>query len=59
MNEVAMGVFSYLLPVGITLFGVYLAYTGFNKVSTGVLYGLFASCAGFYVVTMGLIRYFL
>jgi len=33
VNEVALGVFSYFLPISITLSGVYLAYTGFQSVS--------------------------
>eukprot|EP00386_Alphamonas_edax_P015668 GDKI01047817.1.p1 GENE.GDKI01047817.1~~GDKI01047817.1.p1 ORF type:complete len:101 (+),score=32.85 GDKI01047817.1:2-304(+) len=32
VNEVALGVFSYFLPIFITLSGVYLAYTGFQSV---------------------------
>jgi hypothetical protein len=33
VDDVAIGVMGYIVPIGITLMGVYLAYTGFNDVS--------------------------
>jgi len=33
VNEAALEAFSFILPIGITLVGVYLAYTGFESVS--------------------------
>ena len=41
MNEAALEAFSFILPIGITLVGVYLAYTGFEAVSI-LLHILFA-----------------
>jgi hypothetical protein len=33
VDDIAIGVMGYVVPIGITLVGVYLAYTGFNDVS--------------------------
>jgi hypothetical protein len=37
VDDVAIGVMGYIVPIGITLVGVYLAYTGFTDVSNLLL----------------------
>jgi hypothetical protein len=37
VNYAALEAMSYIIPIGIVIFGVWWAYTGFNKVRFGVV----------------------